>query len=438
MKSKYEDEIIARVNEYVDPDVYDRDELIEYLCGHNIIESEVFKICFKGYHSYRGREERVRIAETVHYGSPVTPSRTRVRLPDQSTGFYPVDITVFLDRMPFYFFINKTKYRFGGFCELALAYKMYEHSFDFIEKVEENAEFWNSYYEALEFMFYDAHLTLKDIFTYISTQTPSSNSRYDLFAKWVRYIKLCLKLGSTDYTPINLLFSLNTLLEANGEDPIIYCPDESMGYNEYFERTPGSIIFGGEFPINPETGEVVKRWLGIWVENEKYIRSRWFMESLDDEEEENPMDRHYLHCEIEVGLLPETIIYAANIHYDLDIKIPEEYTKLGRYIVVWSPVYFGPKLLTFNFDVIKNLREQYKWKQEDVANRIGVNTRTYQNWEAHSTMPDAEKLMRLMNLFNIQSVQSLMTTPYIFDPEYEKYKTGCALSFFLPRKDENS
>ena len=439
MESKYKDAIDQRVNDYVNPEYFDQDVVKEYLYSHSIVESEIFKLALKSPFGAQGRE-RTRLADSYYYGGRVVQAgrRSRVSVPDQSSGFYPTEIAKFLDRMPFYFYVNETKNRFGGFWESAMAFKSFRHFADFENKLEENAAFWEPLYDDLEFLFYDAHIPLKDIFTYLSTQTGRIDNRYDLFVKWVGYIKLCLKHEKTDdLTPTNLLFSLNTMLEEEGMNPIIYTPQPSMGFNEYFERTPACIVFGGEFPIDPETGEVVTRWMGIWTENVKFIRPRWFIESLDEEDEKYPVDRHHLYCEVEIGLLPDTIIYAANID-----ELYEENVPLGKGVMPedlyrWFPVYFGPKQFTFNFDVIKAKREEYKWKQEDVAKRIGVNARTYQNWETHNTMPDAQNLIRLMNLFNIERIQDLMVAEEIPDPNFNKFRSGCALSMFLPKKEEN-
>ena len=142
MESKYKDAILERVKEYVDPDYFDQDVVIDYLLSHNIIESEIFKLSFKNGNPAQSRETRVRIAESVIYGGrPVQTGRGRPRLPEQAYGFYPTDIAAFLDRMPFYFYINKTKNRYGGFWELAFAYKQYKHAFDFFEETEAHAKF---------------------------------------------------------------------------------------------------------------------------------------------------------------------------------------------------------------------------------------------------------------------------------------------------------
>ena len=438
MLNKYREAIIERVKEYVDPDYYNHDILIDYLCNHNIVESEVFRLSLKmqSVASVRG-DIRSRFTDSVPQNQPVQTARLRQRLPDQSTGFYPTTIEEFLDRMPFYFFVNKSKVRFGNFVDLAISYKYNESAHDYYNLKVQNSGYWEPLYTQLDYLFYDAHVPLEEIFTYISTQTGNIKDRYDLFEKWFTYIKLCQKLGCTDYTPVNLLYSLNVLLEKAGAEPIIYTPQARMGFNEYFERTPGTIVFGGEFPVDPETGEVVNRWIGIWCENVKFVRARWHKSKIpayDDEEENYDLiGDQYLVTEIEVGLLADTIIYAANIGEEFEENVPIENPEL---MFKWFPIYFGPKQLTFDFDVLKAKREEYKWKQEDVSSRIGVNIRTYQNWETHSTTPDAQNLLRLMNLFNIERVQDLMTTVDIPDPKFEKFRTGCPLSFFLPKKEE--
>lgn len=47
--------------------------------------------------------------------------------------------------------------------------------------------------------------------------------------------------------------------------------------------------------------------------------------------------------------------------------------------------------------------------QKQLAEAIDASVRTYQKWEAGTTMPDCHNLIRIMNWLGIHDVQELIT-----------------------------
>lgn len=50
--------------------------------------------------------------------------------------------------------------------------------------------------------------------------------------------------------------------------------------------------------------------------------------------------------------------------------------------------------------MLKAKREEYHLTQKQVANKIGVTVRAYQNYEANKRTPSIDKVIKLAQLFN--------------------------------------
>ncbi len=50
---------------------------------------------------------------------------------------------------------------------------------------------------------------------------------------------------------------------------------------------------------------------------------------------------------------------------------------------------------------LKELRNKMGKKQEEVASKLGLNARTYQNYELGRRQPDLETLIQLADFFNV-------------------------------------
>ena len=51
--------------------------------------------------------------------------------------------------------------------------------------------------------------------------------------------------------------------------------------------------------------------------------------------------------------------------------------------------------MEFDHTVLKERREHLKYTQQEVADAVGANIRTYQKWEYGDTQPDGYYLLRL-------------------------------------------
>ena len=225
-------------------------------------------------------------------------------------------------------------------------------------------------YAKLEELFYDYNIPASDIFNYYIQQTGYCR-KFDIFEKWLHYLELAKQFEITDYLPKNILYSYNLALERAGLEPILYEIGPYVGFNEYFIRSSSEILIGGELPVDND-GNVVRRWILVNIENEKYIKA--FVDK------ERP-----LKVEMHVGLDINTKIYIANLYNDEND--PD----------VWNPIYFGPQVMEFDCGALKFYRKENNYTQEDVAKAVGVNLRTYQNWEAGVGCPDGFNLIRIMN-----------------------------------------
>ena len=124
-------------------------------------------------------------------------------------------------------------------------------------------------YAKLEELFYDYNIPASDIFNYYIQQTGYCR-KFDIFEKWLHYLELAKQFEITDYLPKNILYSYNLALERAGLEPILYEIGPYVGFNEYFIRSSSEILIGGELPVDND-GNVVRRWILVNIENEKYM-----------------------------------------------------------------------------------------------------------------------------------------------------------------------
>lgn len=356
------EEQIRFVKKYVNPEFFDVEKLIAYLCLHDKVGDEIFTLVKK-------------------------ETKQRLRLVEEGFGFTSIETERFIRRVPFYFYTaDLFKDEHGGMD-------------DFIGGLEDysNQDEWERIYTILEDMFYNYRLPLTEIMGYIIKQTGVVN-RTDLFFVWYEYLKLAAKLGIAEKCPHSIIYAYNDVLEKTGQDPIIYCPG-LVGFNENFIRNGNEIVIGGEFPCD-EQGNPIMRWIGLWIEDAAYVRATP-VNSISNS--------RTLEVELEIGLSPTTKIYMPNIY---NVKDDPD---------TWYPIYFGPAVMEFDHDIIKMRRKGLRYTQEDVAKAIGVQIRTYQKWESGATTPDGYNLIRIMNYLDIESVQEFVLSQPIIDPGFEKF-----------------
>lgn len=56
----------------------------------------------------------------------------------------------------------------------------------------------------------------------------------------------------------------------------------------------------------------------------------------------------------------------------------------------------------YNFaNIIKSLRQENGWTQEQVANKMGISYQSYQNYERGITLPTLVNFVKLADLFEV-------------------------------------
>ena len=415
-------EIIQAVDAYVNPEFYDVEGLKAFLTENKIIDASVFT-------SFKSKD------------APKLAHRRRVVLFNvnndrfaQSIGYSPLPIEEFVRRMPLYFYVPD--YNGGGFpVELGKVASAYTMDYQVKQSKKSSAPMYETevnydkMYEILLFMLYDCRLTAKDIFTYCEQQTELTGE-WGFYVEWYKYLQLAKKYGVIDYKPISLIFSLNELLEKDGQDPDIYPVFYDCESTEPFRMEKNKIILTGEVPVNPKTGEVVRRWLGLWVENEVSITAKGYPGSKEFKDTDRGIDM----VEIIVETGPNTRVYCLDAFKDslsdyFDLTEEEHDEQLE-----WDPIYLGPGVMEFDPASLKKHRSDVGLTQQELADLISIKVRTYQNWEAGVSVPDGLSLIRIMSILGIKDTYALLKRESIKDPYLKKFRTGCAPSMFLEKK----
>jgi DNA-binding transcriptional regulator YiaG len=237
-------------------------------------------------------------------------------------------------------------------------------------------------YFALEKMFYDYNFSMNELIKYVVSQEKDNRERIYLFFEWFDYLEKIERKSSFEKMPKNFYYEYNTVLELNGENPIIYDPEwEDYGVG-LFERHLNEIIFKGRFPCD-KSGNPVLKWIGIEIRDAGSIKCE--------------VDQ-YSKGQLIIELTPKTYIAANDPYRD------------QKKNAVMDIVYIGPQLMSFKFEVLKRYREQCHYTQQQVAGMIGTALRTYQKWESGETTPDGHNLLRLMNVFDIDDLGEITKT----------------------------
>jgi len=383
------------IRTYVESSLVDIDKLGAYLERHKTIKKDIFTSLSK-------------IPKDRRFDEGFCTAL------DSEKSFRPITRETFIRRIPFFFYVKlreDNNHRSPMWAILPTGSK--EEISD--ERLEE-------FYLALEFMFYDLCLSLDDIFSYVPSQLntpapkrvkePRSNEKnkllfsvdplveaieamewakkqlspHDVFPQWVHYLRLCQELGQTDYLPRRFITAYNYALEASGKSPIIYHP--TLEYGSTYWGNRNTFEFEGHFPCEVD-GTPILRWTTLKVMHPKSVSF-----SADKS--------RYGKLTIVAG--PKSLIYQRGIVYndnDEAVFDPDDWE--------WDRIYAGPQNMYFDHTVLKEYREACNLTQKQLAEAIDVSVRTYQKWEAGSTMPDCHNLIRIMNWLGIDDVQSLIT-----------------------------
>lgn len=353
------------IRNYMSQEYFDSDKVISYLRIHDIVGTEIFDLALK--------EQTKRNLRLVHEG----------------VGFKTIDVATFIRRVPFYFYVaDFNKEQHGDLLSLFCGTNSFETRDD-MEKV----------YEALERLLYKYNMLVSDIMGY-PIKITGHYSRNDIFFNWVNYLDICYELHIDNKFPEDFLYEYNKVLELAGETPQIFEPG-LIGFNEDFLRTDREIIISGEFPCQNGNLPILK-WIGVWIEDAAYVKV------ADCYSIGNTKT---LEKELHIGLTPDTKIYMPNIYNKDDSHD------------IWYPIYFGPRAMEFNNEILKVARSRMNITQKELAEAVGVQLRTYQKWEKGDTIPDGYNLIRLMNYLNIESVQEFVENKPIVDDGFVKFRS---------------
>ncbi len=354
------------IKQFVNENIFDFHSILSYLRLHDVVGEEIFKIAKK---------------DDVIYN----------RVVEHGFGYLPIDTTKFVRRVPFYFYVaNYDKRHFGDLSDIIRAIYVSRNydidDYDVLERI----------YIILEKMYYYHKMSIIDIMDY-AHNINSSEYKGDFFFRWAHYLDLCEALHLENKYPLNFIYETNRVIQLAGEEPDIFEPG-LIGFNEPFIRKDNEIIIGGEFPFTIDNKPALQ-WIGIWIEDAAYVE---MCDAYD-------MDgKAFFEKELHIGLSPTTKIYLP--YYPNDNEL------------VWDPIYFGPLVMDFDNDVLKLFRTKRKFTQQQVADAVGVQLRTYQKWEKGEVKPDGYNLIRLMNFLNIESVQDFLKNTPIEDSNYEKFR----------------
>ena len=352
-----EQELREYIDKYVDDEYFDKKKLFDYLSLHQMVGNEIFQYCDKGVNKKNGRKA---------YSQWL----------DDREGYYPLYKDSFIQRIPFYFFVNEQD--IGSELHSGTLDGVFMEYYKDLKSKEDKDDLIEGMYQDLLYLFYEKHLDLYTIFNYMLEQT----GKYEngIFRKWVDYIHICDEIGSQDYCPERFVSAYNEALLTIGREAIIYeviydCRDG------VYERDGDVLTFEGIFPCDKD-GKPIMEWIGIRFENANVL-------SCSCEKSE----MGYLR----IQLKPEAKVYAYGVYDDLNSA--EKY---------WYSVYTGPLHMEFNFECLKDYREMRKLTQQQLADAIGANVRTYQKWENGTTTPDCQNLIRLINWLDIRDIQELI------------------------------
>ena len=343
---------------------FDSDKIISYLKLHDKVGSEIFDLALK---------------QNI---------KRNIRLVTEGVGYTVINTDIFVKRIPFYFYVpDFDKKQRGDLLSFFCEFQNYE--------LPENIE---TVYTALEKLTYTYKLSVPDIMSY-PIKITGYHGRNDIFFNWVDYLNLCHKFNINNYFPDNFLFEYNKLLELDGKHPIIYEPG-LIGFNENFIRCNNEIIISGEFPCDRNNIPALK-WIGVWIENASYVKTTDCYSTGNSKT---------LEKQLHIGITPYTKIYMPNIYNKND----------GHDI--WYPIYFGPRVMELNNNVFKHYRKKLTATQQNLADAVGVDLRTYQKWEKGDCIPEGYNLIRLMNYLNIETVQEFIVNEPIIDDNFEKFR----------------
>lgn len=383
------EEQIEIIRKYVPEKYFDQDRLIKYLALHDMVGIEVFEyVARRLYFEHKDFQT-------------VLPGMFEGKV--RADEFLPQTVDTFVRRIPFNFYHEGDDIRVNPqtgeetqvWRPLAITditYCVGDEPMSMMFFHRDNPLRLEDAYSKLEFLFYDKGYSLEEIFKY--PENIIGPSAYDIYPDWFDYIDMCLELGWTDYMPKNFYYKYNLAREALGKQPIIF---PIMEYDceawtrdreqvQFYKRKGNKLEFYGRFPYD-ENNEPVLRWIAVDIRDAEDVRCTHYRD---------------LECHMTVTLTPKTVIYAQITERDeIGNELPDEEPK-------WVQIYAGPQTMSFNYKLMKQRRTELGYTQQEVADAVQANVRTYQKWENGETRPDGYYLLRILNWLDIPNVNDVI------------------------------
>ncbi len=390
-------EQIEVIREYVPEKYFDQERLIRYLSLHDMVGVEVFDYVAKKVfsNSPEGFENvlPVLFKESWSYTIPQREEENYVK----REQFLPETIETFVRRIPFNFYHEGEVVRVNSKGEEVLEWKplaITELTYAIGDPMStlyyhrKSPLTLEDAYGKLEYLFYDKGYTLEQIFGYPSTITWTSPS--DMYGDWFDYIDMCIQLGWEELMPEKFYYRYNLAREALGIKPIIF---PIMEYDceawtrnreqvQFYKRNGNKLEFFGIFPCD-ENNHPVLRWIAVDIRDAESIECTEVNE---------------LECFMRVRLTPKTVIYAQVTDRDeIGNELPDAEPR-------WIQIYAGPQTMSFNYKILKERRRSLGYTQQEVADAVQANIRTYQKWESGETKPDGYYLLRILNWLDVPNL----------------------------------
>ena len=394
-------EQISIIRKYVPEKYFSQEKLIRYLSIHEKVGVEVFGYVAKKYYS-----DAIDGFETVLPNMFKESWDMHEYDPEkyfEHEHYESEDVNTFVKRIPFNFYHReerKGKEINGDEVELwtpvaitDFTYSVGTEPFYGMYNHRESPLSLEDMYSKLEFLFYDKGYSLKEIFDYPDSICWAEGG--EIICDWFDYIDMCFDLGWTEYMPKNFYYKYNLARESLGKDPVVFMIQEydveawarDPSQVQYYKRNGNQLEMFGIFPCDDE-GNPVLRWAAVDI---KYA------------EEITCSKMNELESLLTIVLGPKTVVRA---------KIQTKRDKIGNPIhgtePEWVQLYAGPQNMTFNYKVLKERRRKLGYTQQDVADAVQANVRTYQKWENGETKPDGYYLLRLLNWLDITSINDVI------------------------------
>jgi len=347
------------------------------------------------------------------------------------------DRVKFLRRLPIYFYdinndddfnLSMTDF-FNGYYSYKTNKSIEYYFEDGLRKIKYSDDFdFEELYKLIEEVIYKYNIPFKKVLEYIYEQI-GAVSDYDIFNKWIKYIRLLDVVNENLVFPKNLFYSYNVVREKNGLQPIMYYPSEWKMKNAVAAERHGDIFkVGGYFPVDENNMPALK-WIGVWFEDVTILPVNGQVVEYDKSLIRLVEDNYKpaLKVSLKFKLTPNSRIFV----YRKETLHIDSFTDEEDINDYWLEVYAGPKYMRLDLRSISKIREEKGLSTKDVSEATNINLRTYQRIEQGETTPDALNLLKVINLLNISDINSLVKKEIIVDPNLEKFSSGKKPSEFI-------